>query len=56
MRSKNKMKYIIEVYTRDKHELGLTLPFILDKKLAKEICKILNNSWPNLECIPVVKE
>jgi len=50
------MNYIIEVYTKDTRELGFIIPFVLDEKIATDVCKTLNNSWPNLECIVRVKE
>jgi hypothetical protein len=50
------MKYIIEVYTRDKHQLGFIFPFLFDKKLANNLCKRLNKSWPHLECIPTISK
>jgi len=50
------MKYIIEVYTRDKHQLGFIFPFLFDKKLANNLCKRLNKSCPHLECIPTISK
>jgi hypothetical protein len=45
------MGYIIEVYTRDKHELAFWFPWVFYKKPIA-LCKRLNKALPHCECIP----